>query len=144
MKPFLRVKCHHTAFFASPCPEWFRLTKSRARLLIRPRVLRDVSAIDTTVKLFGKTFAIPIGIAPSALHRLAGGDGELDTARAASSRGTAMCLSTNSTNSLEDVVKAAQEMKNPADLWFQLYVLQNRVHTAKMIKRAEGETAHIK
>lgn len=102
-------------------------------------MLRNVSRIDTTVEILGRTFKIPIGIAPSAMHSLAGGDGELDTARAASARGTAMCLSTNSTHSLEDVIKASRESAYPADMWFQLYVLQNRDQTVKMIKRAEGE-----
>jgi (S)-2-hydroxy-acid oxidase len=76
------------------------------RLLFRPQVLRDVSSIDTTTTILGKQYDIPIAIAPSAYQKLAGGNGEPDTARAAYALGTNITLSSNATTSLEDVAAA--------------------------------------
>ncbi|MCY7366473.1 MAG: alpha-hydroxy-acid oxidizing protein, partial [Frankiaceae bacterium] len=42
-----------------------------ARLRLRPRVLRDVSRVDTGVELLGSRLAAPLLVAPSALHGLA-------------------------------------------------------------------------
>ncbi|VDM61190.1 unnamed protein product [Angiostrongylus costaricensis] len=49
------------------------------RLLIRPRCLQDVSKPDTSVGWFGRKHSFPIGIAPTAFHRMAHKSGELST-----------------------------------------------------------------
>ncbi|XP_074857095.1 2-Hydroxyacid oxidase 2 isoform X2 [Carettochelys insculpta] len=51
------------------------------RICFRPRVLRDVSVIDTRTKLLGTEISFPVGIAPTGFHRLAWPDGEKSTAR---------------------------------------------------------------
>jgi (S)-2-hydroxy-acid oxidase len=38
---------------------------------IRPRVLRDISSIDTSVEIFGHKNAFPVGVAPTAMQCLA-------------------------------------------------------------------------
>lgn len=108
------------------------------RLLLRPQTLRNVSKIDTSTTIFGKRYDIPIAIAPSAYQRLAGGEGELDVARAASNLGTNITLSSNATTSLEDVAKVLPDRgpESPKP-WFQLYFLGNRELTAGLINRAE-------
>ncbi|OLN81995.1 Hydroxyacid oxidase 1 [Colletotrichum chlorophyti] len=107
-------------------------------LLLRPQMLRNVSNIDTSTTIFGKRYEIPIAIAPSAYQKLAGGEGELDVARAASNIGTNLTLSTNATTSLEDVAQVVPqrgpEYPRP---WFQLYFLGARDLTAGLIQRAE-------
>ncbi|KAF9766001.1 hypothetical protein IL306_001622 [Fusarium sp. DS 682] len=107
-------------------------------LLIRPRILRDVSAVDVSTTIFGKHYDIPIAIAPSAYQRLAGYNGEIDVARAAFARGTNICLSSNATTSLEDVAKAlpSRDPKYPKP-WFQLYFKRSRNITKELIERAE-------
>ena len=52
---------------------------------IVPQYMRDVSTVDTTPKrdLFGKKYAMPIGVAPSSLQMLATPKGEAATAGAA-------------------------------------------------------------
>ena len=52
------------------------------RMKLRPRVLRDVSTIDTQIELFGVTLPHPILLAPTALQRLSHPDGEVGTATA--------------------------------------------------------------
>jgi (S)-2-hydroxy-acid oxidase len=71
------------------------------------------------------------------MQRLVGGEGELDTARAAAKFGTTMILSTASTTSLEDVIQAPKG-RRPENFWFQLYVSVNRAKSASLVKRAEG------
>ena len=73
---------------------------------IRPRVLRDISLIDTSVSIFGKKNAVPIGVAPTAMQCLAHPDGELATARACKEAEVAMGMSSFSMSTLEDVAKA--------------------------------------
>ena len=105
------------------------------RLLLRPRVFRDVSTVDTSATLFGKKYTFPVGISPSAMQKLVGGEGELDVARAAAKRGTFMILSSNSTSPLEEVMDAAGGPD--INFWFQIYISQDRVKSSNLIKRAE-------
>ncbi|KAL6248125.1 hypothetical protein RBB50_004379 [Rhinocladiella similis] len=100
---------------------------------IRPRVLRDISRIDTTVDVFGHTNSSPFGVAPTAMQRLAHSDGELATARACKSQGIVMGLSSFSTSTLEDVAEASED--NPNVL--QLYLFEERAHSIKLINRAK-------
>lgn len=59
-----------------------------------PRVLMDVSGVDTGTSVLGLPISSPIGIAPSAFHGLAHPDAERATARAAHARSSVMTLST--------------------------------------------------
>ncbi|CAN1827906.1 Peroxisomal (S)-2-hydroxyacid oxidase GLO4, partial [Linum perenne] len=60
------------------------------RITIRPRVLIDVSRIDTSTTILGYPISSPIMVAPTALHKLANPEGELATARAAAASNTIM------------------------------------------------------
>jgi (S)-2-hydroxy-acid oxidase len=100
---------------------------------IRPRVLRDISSIDTTVNVFGHKNSIPLGVAPTAMQCLAHGDGELATARACTNMDIVMGLSSFSTTSLEDVKGALGA--HPGAL--QLYLFEERTQSQKLIQRAK-------
>lgn len=101
------------------------------RLKLNPRVLRDVSSVDTTTRVLGKTLKFPVILAPTALHKLAHPEGELATARGASAGEAPMVLSTMASTTVEDVAK---EIKQP--LWFQLYVQQDKGFTKELVQRA--------
>jgi len=96
-----------------------------------PRVLRDVSQRSFETSLLGQKFSVPIGIAPTAMQRLAHTDGELATARAAAAMNVPMILSTTSTIALEDVARI-----NGISLWFQVYVYKDREATRELAQRA--------
>ena len=51
------------------------------RYRIRPRVLRDVSSLDTRVELYGEWVEFPICVAPTSLQKMAHPEGEEATAR---------------------------------------------------------------
>lgn len=91
-----------------------------ARRRFRPRMLVDVSRIDTSVTLLGERVAMPVGVAPTAQHRLAHPDGEAATARAAAAAGVMFCASTSSSLSLEEIAAAAGPLR-----WFQFYTQDN-------------------
>jgi isopentenyl diphosphate isomerase/L-lactate dehydrogenase-like FMN-dependent dehydrogenase len=105
-----------------------------ARRRLRPRVLVDVSAINTRTTILGREFASPAGIAPTAQHGLAHPEGECATVQAASAAGVLYVASTMSTRRIEDIGAAAS-----GPFWFQLYVQDNRgPQTESLIRRAEA------
>lgn len=105
-----------------------------SRFRLRPRMLRDVSAVDMATTLLGTDVTTPVHVAPTAYHRLAHPDGEAATARGAAAAGSVLILSTVSTVSIEDVAAVAPD----AVLWFQLYVHADRELTSWLVKRAEA------
>jgi 4-hydroxymandelate oxidase len=101
------------------------------RLRLRPRVLNDVTGIDTEVRILGARLATPIMVAPFGRHKLFHPEGERATARGAASAGAVFVLPTTSTVSIEEV---AAEPAPPR--WFQLYLLADRALTENLIDRA--------
>ena len=78
--------------------------------------------------------ALPVLVAPTALHALADPEGEVATARAAAAAGSLLILSTLSSRTLEDVAEASGDGRR----WFQLYVQKDRDLTAELVKRADA------
>ncbi|KAK9836399.1 hypothetical protein WJX84_002922 [Apatococcus fuscideae] len=103
----------------------------RRRLL--PRIMVDVSHVDTSIILLGAKLALPLLIAPMAMQQMAHPDGELAVARAAAAAGTSMSVSTMATYDLKDVASAGTG--SPL-LFFQLYVIKDRDFTAKLLRDA--------
>ena len=103
-----------------------------ARYRFRPRVLRDVSAIDTTTSLLGRELALPLVLAPTGFTRIADPQGELAVARAAERAGVPYALSTLSTRSIEEVAAA----NGTGRRWFQVYVWKDKALLRDMIDRA--------
>ncbi len=103
------------------------------RLELRPRVLRDVSALDPSTTLFGRTLPVPLVLAPTGFTRIADPDGELAVARAAARAGLPYGLSTLSTRSIEEVAAVSD-----GDKWFQVYVWRDRGLVAEMLERAQA------
>jgi 4-hydroxymandelate oxidase len=99
---------------------------------LRPRKLVDVSKIDTRVELFGTTWDSPIFLCPVGAQGMFHADGELGVARAAQTKKALQILSTVTSHSVEDVIKA-----RGGPVWYQLYALSNWGHTEKVVKRAE-------
>ncbi|NHN56881.1 alpha-hydroxy-acid oxidizing protein [Calidifontibacter sp. DB0510] len=105
----------------------------------RPRVLRDVSRIDTGVRLWGD-WRMPLGVAPTAFHRLLHDGGEVATATGAAAAGVPFVLSSRATRRIEDVAAAIG-----GPWWFQVYLMHERSVTKALVQRAErhGATALV-
>ncbi len=102
------------------------------RRKLRPRVLVDVTDIDTSTSLLGTPVSLPVGWAPNAQHVLAHPDGEVASARVCGDEDVLFCLSTISSRSMEDVAGAADGPR-----WFQLYANEQRGVTEALIDRAQ-------
>ncbi len=98
----------------------------------KPRVLRDVSAVDTSVSVLGKTIPLPLVLAPTGFTRIADPQGELAVARAAQRAGLPYTLSTLSTRSIEEVAAANGDGRR----WFQVYVWKDKGLLRDMVDRA--------
>jgi (S)-2-hydroxy-acid oxidase len=97
-------------------------------------MLVDVSKRDLSVTLLGsQKVSVPVGIAPTAMQKMAHPDGECASARAAAAKNTVFVLSTISTTSIEDVAQAAPN----AIKWFQLYIYKDREVGIEFIGRAK-------
>ena len=102
------------------------------RIRLRPRVLRDVSTLDTQTTLLGTKVPTPVIVAPSGRHMLVHPEGELGTARGAALAGSVMVVSCFATVSLEEVAASVPE----ALLWFQLSFSEDRSETKELVDRA--------
>jgi L-lactate dehydrogenase (cytochrome) len=101
------------------------------RLTFSPRVLRDVSQVDTSSSLLGRALTYPLVLAPTGFTRIAHSQGELAVARAARRAGLPYALSTLGTRSIEEVAEVGSDR-----LWFQVYTWRDRDLVAELIKRA--------
>ena len=102
-----------------------------AKLRIAPRMLVDVSRIDTRCQLFGRTHEFPILLAPAAYHRLFHERGELETIEGANLAEATLVSATFATHTIEDVAALATQ-----PFWFQLYVNPDRGFTRDLLERA--------
>jgi 4-hydroxymandelate oxidase len=111
------------------------------RRFLRYRVLVDVAERDLSTSVLGQMLPFPVILAPTSMHKLAHTEGELATARGASSVGALMTLSSISTVTMEDVAGAAPGSPR----WFQLYCYSDRSVTEMLVKRAyaAGYTALV-
>ena len=108
---------------------------------LRPRMLRDVTAIDTRGTLLGRQVPTPIMVAPTGRHKLFHPQGERATARGAAAAGAAYVMASNSNILIEDVA----EERRDAPQWFQLYYWPDRAEVEALIDRlaAAGFTALV-
>jgi isopentenyl diphosphate isomerase/L-lactate dehydrogenase-like FMN-dependent dehydrogenase len=97
-----------------------------------PNILRDVSKVDTSVKILGEKFALPFGIAPTGFTRMMHAEGEVAGARAAEKFQIPFTLSTLGTSTIAEVVAAAPNGRN----WFQLYMWKDREGSMRLVENA--------
>ena len=102
------------------------------RIALVPRVMRDLSAPDTSCDLFGARASIPAAVAPIAYQKLVHEDGELAAARAAERAGIPYVISTMSSVPLEQIAEIG------AVTWFQLYPLREQASSRALVRRAEA------
>jgi 4-hydroxymandelate oxidase len=113
--------------------------KAWRQVWLAPRVLREVSSVDTGTRLLGTAFATPLCVAPTGYQRLAHPDGELATAAGAARAGALFVLSTRSTCRIEDVAEAVA--RHEGTWWFQVYLMRDRVLTEGLVRRAAAAGA---
>lgn len=112
-----------------------------AKVRLRPRVLNDVSRVDTRTRLLGDRaesaleLAAPIIVAPIAPQTIADTGGESATAAASTELGLAMVASAMAGHTIEQISSAGTDRHR---IWQQLYLFKDRGLTADLIARAEA------
>jgi len=104
------------------------------RLWFRPRVMRNVSAVNTKMRMLGIDVAMPVWICPMGIAKTAGQEGEGALARGAKSAGIVHCVSTTASMGVEEIVASGEG--HP--FFFQLYVDKQRHKTEAVLKQLEG------
>lgn len=99
-----------------------------------PRQFRDTREVGLEVEVFGKIWSAPLGIAPMGFCGLVRPEGDLLLARAAAARGLPFLLSSASNTRLERI----REDLPDAELWLQLYVMQDRRIAEQLMRRAQA------
>jgi len=126
------------AYFAAGAGDETTLARQEQawdEVLLRPRVLRDVSATSAASQVLGHPITSPVLVAPTATHRLAHPEGEVGVGKAARAAGSLLVLSMRSSTRVEAVAAAA------GPFWQQLYVLQDRGVTDEVGRRAAAAGA---
>ncbi|RSL50856.1 hypothetical protein CEP54_011706 [Fusarium duplospermum] len=111
-------------------------TTAYSKYRLRPRVLVDVSKVDTTTTVLGQRIHFPLCVAPAGIQAMAHPDGELATSRACARRGVHMGVSSFSNYAVEDVRAAGLEIGSLQHA-MQLYTMRDRSTQLRIIKRAE-------
>jgi len=121
-------------FFDGGAEDEVTLRENRAafeRVRLLPRVLVDVSKVDTVIDLLGKRSALPLAIAPTGGISAGRFGAELILARAAKAVGVPFTMATPSAFTIERV---AEEVGGR--LWFQLYCVRDLEFRNNLVRRA--------
>jgi 4-hydroxymandelate oxidase len=100
---------------------------------IRAHRFNDLTHMDTTLRVFGVSWASPIYLSAVSAMRAFHPEGELAVARAASTRAMQFMLSTGTSTAIEAVVEA-----RGAPSWQQLYPTNDWAVTEGIVRRAQS------
>lgn len=105
------------------------------RIWFRPRVLVDVTHVNSETTLLGTKTSLPIYITATALGRLGHPDGEKVLTRAAGKENLIQMIPTLASCTFDEIVDA--KLSSSQTQWFQLYVNMDRQITKKIVQHAE-------
>jgi len=101
------------------------------RLVLRPRVLRDMSDIDCSGTLLGHRSRLPVALAPMGSIDMLHPDGAMPVATAAEAFGVVSYLSSSASPDIEAIAKATSHAKV-----FQLYIRGDQDWVDNYVQRA--------
>lgn len=130
-----RIEKGHYDFIAGGATDEITIRRTRAVLdsiMLRPRMMVDVSQRDLTTTVLGQEISLPVMLDPAGNHSAAHPEAEIASVRAAGTARTLMILSSHASRTLEEVAGAAS-----GPLWFQQYFFKDRGLTLEMAARAE-------
>ena len=110
-----------------------RARETFSRIEFRPRVLRDVSSVDLSTTILGRSSDLPIIFAPTGYTRMMHYSGEIGIATVATQHNLVYSLSTMGTTSAQELGDAVSQSRR----WFQLYVWRDREQTRSFVAQAK-------
>ncbi|KAJ5507650.1 hypothetical protein N7527_009793 [Penicillium freii] len=102
-----------------------------------PRVLRDVSLVDTGISLFDRDIEFPLCVSPAGMQAMAHPEGEMATSRACAKMGVNMGVSSYANHSVEEITVAGKEV-GPINHVMQLYAMNDKAKQERIVRRAEA------
>jgi L-lactate dehydrogenase (cytochrome) len=105
------------------------------RIWLKPRVLINVTKIDTTSKILGIPTSMPIYLTATALTKLAHPEGDLAISKAAQTKGLLHMVPILGSCPLEEIHNNAKTTNQP--LFFQLYMNENREMVETILRRVK-------
>ena len=130
-----KIEKGHYDFIAGGATDEITIRCTRAvfdSIMIRPRMMVNVSQRDLSTTVLGQKIALPVMLDPAGNHSAAHPDAEIASVKAAGAAGALMILSSHASRTLEDVAASAS-----GPLWFQQYFFKDRGLTLEMAARAE-------
>lgn len=103
------------------------------KVLLRQRVMKDVSIREQATEVFGQKLSMPLILGPVGLAGMFAPRAEVQAARAAETAGVPFVESTVSICGIEEVAEATS-----VPPWFQLYVMRDRSYAEGLMARAEA------
>ncbi|KAK4543406.1 hypothetical protein LTR36_005549 [Oleoguttula mirabilis] len=104
------------------------------KLWFRPRIMRNVSIVNTKTTMFGCDVVMPVWICPMGVAKTAGPEGETALGAGAAASGIIHCMSTPASFSIEDILASAPKTY---PFFFQLYVDKQRHKTEAVLQKLE-------
>ena len=122
-----------------------------------PRVLASVETVDLSCSVLGSALPAPFLLGPAGYTRMLHPDGEIGAARSAFRHGMPYTLSTMAATGIEelragvsrddgvsrDSVACGVAGTPGGELWFQLYLLKDRVQAYDLLDRAAGNRYRV-
>jgi 4-hydroxymandelate oxidase len=102
------------------------------QIKLKPRVLVDVSKVDTRVTLLGQEMPFPILLSPTGGQGFIRPQGDLAAARGAAAAKATYVISSSASMKVDDIARGTT-----GTVWFQLYVQKDRAFTRELVQRAE-------
>lgn len=99
---------------------------------LTPRYLRDVSSVALEATVFGRRYAMPLGVAPVGLGSMMWPQAERILAAAAQQANIPYVLSTLSTTDLSEIAQIAPDV-----CWFQLYTPREEAVMKNLLARVK-------
>ena len=139
-RPHLLITIPFSEFYNSGSTDQITIHENStafSKYRLRPRVLVDVSGVDTSTEVFGRKISFPFSVSPAGLQAMAHPEGELATSRACAKQGVNMAISSYSNYSIE-TVRSAGISAGPISHAIQLYTMKNRGLQERIITTAEA------
>ena len=114
----------------------FRLNTGSYQRIFKPRVMIDVTEIDTSTTMLGTKVSVPFYITATALGKLGHPDGEKVLTRGAQKHDLIQMIPTLASCSFDEIV---DEAKPNQTQWFQLYVNSDREITKRLFNMLKLE-----